>query len=282
MKILLIGGTSALALALRPILTQFAEVVTAGRVDCDLMVDLSAVHPDFSIPSDVDVVINTAAAFGGSRIEDFEQSIAVNILGTTQLCRLAAEASVEQLVQVSSIFALLDSGSSFFSPYALSKRQSDEWAELHAGRGLPLTIVRPSQFYGVGAFNRRHQPFLSTIIERVQRNEDVLIYGSNDALRNFIHIEDVAAIIAHIVQQRVLGTYSCTHPDNVRYSEVAQAAIDAFGSASTIRFLSDKPDIADNVFAPDDTLYRKIGYSPTISMAMGMQMEAHYLRAQDQ
>lgn len=275
MKILIVGGRSSLAQALKPVLCGFAEVLTAGRSDCDVQIDLSIPSHDFILPDGVDVVINTVAHFGGTNIDAIHQTETVNVLGTLKLCEACTRATVKQLVLVSSIFAQLDSSSRFFSMYALSKKHADELAQLYsASFALPLAIVRPSQFYGTGSAARKHQPFLMSMIDKAACGEDIHLYGSRDARRNFIHVEDVAQVIARVVQQRVQGTYNCQNPQDVSYSEIAAAAIQAFGSSSQIRFVKEQPDIPDNVFPFDDGLFRLIGYHPQISITQGMAKEA--------
>ena len=139
---------------------------------------------------------------------------------------------------------------------------------------FPLTVLRPGQFYGEGDGFRRHQPFLYAIMDRAQRGERIVLFGKNDALRNLIHVEDVVEIIVRVVRQRVLGQFDCASLVNVRYSEIAAAAIAAFGSASEIRFDPEKPDIPDNSFPANDSLYRLIGYFPQINLAQGLAREA--------
>ena len=114
------------------------------------------------------------------------------------------------------------------------------------------------------------------IIDKAAKDEDILIYGSNDALRNFIHVEDVAKIIALVIQRKIKGTYACMNTKNVSYSEVAAAAIEAFGSKSTVKFIKEQPDIPNNIFEPDDSLFRLIDYYPQISISHGMKKEADY------
>ena len=41
MKIVLVGGSSSLAMALTPVLKKYAEVITAGRTGCDIQIDLA-------------------------------------------------------------------------------------------------------------------------------------------------------------------------------------------------------------------------------------------------
>jgi nucleoside-diphosphate-sugar epimerase len=279
MRILIVGDTSSLAQTLKPVLSEFAEVITAGRAGCDVHLDLSDPVEKIELPKDIDVVINAAASFGGKGIDDMFKTESVNVLGVLKLCQTCTKAQIKQLVLISSIFACLDKSSRFYSIYSLSKKHSDEVAQLYSSTfGLPLTILRPSQFYGVGEAQRKHQPFLSTIIDKAANDEEILIYGTNNALRNFIHVEDVAKIIGLVIQRKIEGTYACMNIKNVSCSEVAAAAIEAFGSKSTVKFIKEEPDIPNNIFELDDSLFRLINYYPQISISLGMKKEAAYRR----
>jgi len=279
MKILIVGGTSSLGQALKPVLSEFSEVLTAGRTACDITLDLTSPIDNVTIPNDIDVVINTAASAKTNSFNDIFDTENINVLGTLALCELCKRAQVKSLVLISSIFALLVDDSPFYNIYSLSKKQSDEVAQLYSLKfGLSLTIIRPSQFYGPGEIYRKSQPFLFDIMDKAQQGEDVFIYGSNDAKRNFIHIDDVTNIIARIIIKKIEGVYSCVNIENTSYSEIAAAAIEAFDSKSELKFLADKPDIPNNTFKHDDTLFQKIGYYPQISISDGMKMEASYRR----
>jgi nucleoside-diphosphate-sugar epimerase len=279
MKILLVGGNSSLALALKPLLVEFAQVVTAGRSGCDILLDLANPIHGISFASGFDIVVNTAVHFGGSCAEDIITAEEVNVLGLLKVCRACTQAAVGRLVQVSSIFAGLDPASPFYSMYSLSKKHADEAAQLYAARfGLSLLIIRPAQLYGVGEAYRKNQPFLYSIVDKAQKNQDIVIYGSNDALRNFIHVEDVAMAIARAIRHKLVGNYDCAYPENLRYSQIASAAVAAFGSSSRVLFDPKQPNIPDNAFASDNILYQAIGYFPQISIVAGMQKEAAHRR----
>ena len=277
MKVLLVGGNSSLARCLRPVLAEFAEVVTAGRSDCDLQLDLAGkIH----IPSGFNAAVNTAAHLGGSTPAELATAEAINVLGVLRLGQACSEAGIGHMVHVSSIFATLPHSSPFHNAYALSKRHGDEALQIQAHmQGLPLTIVRPSQFYGVGEQFRRNQPFLFRLIDKAQGGQDIELWGQRDARRNFIHVQDVADMIGRVVHTRTLGVFTCSHPQDLSFSQIAQAAVDAFGSSSAIRFLLDKPDTADNIFPFDNELYRVLGHAPQITIARGMQMEAEHRRS---
>lgn len=274
MRILLVGASSTLAAALAPLLMRFAEVTTAGRRHCDVHLDLI---DDIEIEPRFDTVINTAAHFGGKDASAAVDAEQVNAVGALKLCAASAASGARHFINISSTFVDLTPSSPFFGPYSLSKRHGDEAVQLFAAhRSLSLATLRPSQIYGVGESFRRHQPFLYTMFDRAQANKDISIYGSNDARRNFIHVEDVARIVSMVAQERVEGTYQCAYPEDVRYSEVAQTAIDAFGGAGRVVFDEDRPAIADNVFPLDDSLYQRLGYVPSTSLAAGFRREAEH------
>jgi nucleoside-diphosphate-sugar epimerase len=277
MRVLIVGGTSSLAQALIPLLRERCELLTAGRKGCDIELDLCS--PDIQIPSGIDCVVNMAAAFGGKELSDALQAMDVNVLGLMKLCHASSKANAKHFVHISSIFSDLKSDSPFFGAYSLSKRHSEDVAQYCGSRlRLPVAVLKPSQIYGVGERFRKHQPFLYTIIDKAERNEDIEFFGSNDASRNFIHVQDVAKIVSTIITMKIEGVYRCANPENVTYSQIAAAAISAFESKSKVRFLKDKPDIPNNGFACDEMLFRLIDYFPRISTAQGMQMEATHRR----
>lgn len=277
MRILVVGANSSLARALIPVLRVFAEVLTAGRSGCDIEMDIGAGIDAATIPPSIDVLINAAASFASDTADHIASTEQVNALGTLRLCEICVAAGIPRILQISSIFTDLPAHSPFYSIYSLSKRHADELAQLYCTRtGLSLTIIRPSQLYGTGPAYRKHQPFFYTLIDRVAEHRDVTIYGSHDARRNFIHVEDVAHIIALAIKQGVTGNYACTQLQALRFSDIIRAAATAFSSPSTMVFLPEKADVPDNICDVDETLFRLLDYYPKISIEMGMKKEAEY------
>lgn len=271
MKILIAGGQSSLAQVLRPALASFAEVLTAGRSGCDVELDMSWPVERFRLPQGVDVIINTVAHFGGGGFEAFFAAENVNTLGGLKLCHAALKSGARNLVNISSINACLDSRSEYYGIYALSKRHADESMRLFCDKeGLPCTILRPSQLYGDMYGFRKHQPLLYSTIDRALSNEDIVIYGGRDALRNYLHADDFCRIIVAVVGGHVNGVYSCTSSANASLLEVAHAAVKAAGSRSKVVFNATMKDIPDNIFPYDDTLYREIGVYPAIGIEEGI------------
>lgn len=271
MRILLAGGHSSLARVLRPVLGSFAEVMTAGPSGCDVELDLSWPAAQFCLPQRIDVVVNMAAHFGGSDFEAILAAENINALGGLKLSHAALKAGAGHFVNISSTSAYLDSRSEYYGVYALSKRHADELIQLFCAKeNLPCTILRPSQLYGELDDFRKHQPFLYSALDKAMRNEDIVVYGNRDALRNYLHVEDFCRFISSVIGGCVEGVYSCTSPENTSLLSVASAVIKAARSGSKVVYDRAMKDIPDNIFPYDDTLYRKIGAYPAIGIEEGI------------
>ena len=171
MKVVIVGGTSSLGSALRMVLSESCEVITAGRTNCDLALDLTwPLEQRMVLPDDVDVIVHTAAHFGGKTAADIVEAENVNVLGTLKLCQAAASAKARHFILISSIFASLNEDSEHHSIYALSKRHAEDVARfVCATHSLPLTVLRPSQIYGAGPRFRAHQPFLHAMMDKAKK-----------------------------------------------------------------------------------------------------------------
>ena len=219
-----------------------------------------------------DAVIHVAADFGGKSDADWFRAESVNALGALNVCRLARQVAAGHLLIVSTISARYEPDHHHYGIYSLSKRHGDELAELHCREsGLPLTILRPTQLYDADSKCRKHQPFFYAMMDKAERGEDIDIYGSNDALRNLLFLDDLAEIVARTLQNKVLGVFTCSAPSSVRLSEVAAVARQVFGRGGNTLFLHDQPDIADipAIDAPHD-LFAAIQYAPATSLAEGI------------
>lgn len=132
MKVLIVGGSSSLAIDLITALKNSVQVVTAGRRNCDIYLNLRDISNDVSFPRDIDVVIHTAASFVGKSAEEIIDTEIINVLGTLRLCQLSIEAGVKHFVFISSMSALLTPESFYYSAYSISKKQAEEISSFFA------------------------------------------------------------------------------------------------------------------------------------------------------
>jgi nucleoside-diphosphate-sugar epimerase len=192
MKVALVGPNSSISLAIIPLFKKEDEIITLGRKNADIELDLQSIDVPIKLPENTEVIIHSAAHFGGSSLEDTCDAIKVNILGTLRLFDAAVLSNVRQFVYVSSLYSHLTYNSNLYSIYSLSKRCSEDILKLYSkGKKVKLLIIRPSQIYGNFYSMRKHQPFFYSIIDKIRKNEKVVFWGRRDPSRNFIHIDDL-------------------------------------------------------------------------------------------
>lgn len=272
--VLFVGANSAFAKRAKELLESDFKIITAGRKDCDYNVDLKN---EFNLPKNIDIVINFAASFGGKTDDEIKNAIETNVVGLFNLCKACKKANVKHLVSISSIFTKLSKDHPQYNIYAVTKKQADILAEYYCmNEHINLTILCPSQIYGYDDSFRKNQPFFYHIIDKAQKGEDIDIYGKNDALRNYICVDDLIEILKRVVLNEVYGNYDCIYPVNISYGEIAKTAFKVFGKGGKINFISDKADIPNNIFTYDDKLYKLIEYTPVITIEQGiMHIKKH-------
>ena len=276
-KITIIGGNSALAKYLIQTLSPGNKVISQGRKYCDFYCNLQDDVESIVIHDSPDVVICTAAAFNGKTDQEIVQTEDVNAIGTLKICIAAKRANVKHLILISSQSAILKENSLYYGIYSLSKRHAEELATYYCSMNhLPLTILRPSQIYDAKGEFRKHQPLIYLIADNAEIGKDITIYGSNDALRNCIYIEDLIEIINRVIERRCEGIYSCTNISDIRLSDIAKAAQCAFNAGGKILFLKDKIDIPNTISENKPDLYEKIGFFPKTDIVEGRKKIAKY------
>lgn len=222
-------------------------------------------------PRNIDTVIHIAASFGGKTYPEFKDAINTNVLGTLKVCQLSKELDIKHFILISSLSVCLPITSPYYTPYALTKKQAEEVTSLYCKNNkIDFTILRPSQIYGDNKSFAKQQPFFYHILEKAKNGEDIYIYGKNDALRNYIYVEDLNQIILQTIE-KILGVFYCGTMKDVSYSTIAKNALQEYSKNGKVKFLRDKKDIINNIFEKDNTLYEKINFYPETTIKEGIK-----------
>lgn len=132
-----------------------------------------------------DCIVHAACAYSrnGNTEHDIFNS---NLLFPFQVMQAAMEAGVKTWFNVgTSLPSMLNS-------YALSKGQLIEWGKFYAeAQKLQFINFRLEHFYGL---NAPHDQFLPWVVQKLRKNESIELTEGTQR-RDFIYIEDVAAII---------------------------------------------------------------------------------------
>lgn len=277
MKILIIGSSSTIGRAIATRFRPYGEAKLAGRRGADFQLDIADCVRQPDIDDVFDAVIHVAADFGGVSNDDLVRAELVNAVGTLSVCRLAQHVRAKHLVLLSTVSATYQPEDPYYDIYALSKRHGEEVAIFFCTeRRLPLTILRPLQVYDAAGGCRKHQKLLYAMADCAQVGHDIHIYGTHDARRNYIYLNDLAEICCRVVLGRHTGVFTCAHPQPVRLSEMANAAFETFGKGGAVKFIKDKPSLSDLPLVDDYSLYRQIQFWPTVNINDGFRRIKHH------
>lgn len=92
------------------------------------------------------------------------------------------------------------------SPYGITKLTIERYALMfHRLHNLPVTIVRPSNAYGLGQKPFTGQGFIATAMGQILRREKVRIFGETGTIRDYVHVRDVASGIVAAMESGADG-----------------------------------------------------------------------------
>jgi nucleoside-diphosphate-sugar epimerase len=267
---LVIGAGGLLGRHLCRRLRASARVVEASR---STGVDLRRAEPFAGLEGSFDVVFNCAVAYDGA----IDELVAVNALGAERAARYAQQCGAH-LVHASSISALGAVGEPYYGPYGMTKRLGDELVmHASAAAGRPATVLRFSQLYDAEGAARSSQPMLFRLIDQISETGAATLFGNHDPLRNFLHVEDAAAIMLRAAQLQLGGIWCALHPQSVRVSELAHEIAAQLGKPAELRWIADKPALADIHIPSADAelLYQRLAWSPQVSLDDGLARLLH-------
>jgi UDP-glucose 4-epimerase len=186
-------------------------------VRCDIC-DEESVKSAFR---DVDVVFHAAAVVSVQRsISNPDFVNKVNVQGTSNLLRRAAETSVGRFVFASSAavygraVALPISEEAPLqpiSPYGESKREAEKLCfEVRRDKGLAVAVLRYFDVYGPRSSAGEYSGVMRKFAERLYAKKPLVIYGSGKQVRGFVNVDDVvsANIRAATAQGGVGGVFN--------------------------------------------------------------------------
>jgi len=259
----LIGGELAKSLASK---YDIVGISRSAGFDITLGDSITTLKGNF------DTIIHCAASFLDDTIDSMLKNELVNSIGTLNVCKLAAERHCTHFIYTSSIFALNDYKNDLNNSYGISKRHGEDNVRLFCGHNkITHTILRFSQIYDDNKKAAKHQKMLYRLIDLITGNQEIVIYGGNNPLRNYIHIDDVVEVIKRVVARNLEGEYCCVHPKSETILGLIKTIGHIMKTEPIVRLDLSKENIKD-IFLPDDlSLYKIINYYPAVDLHEGIK-----------
>lgn len=288
------------------------EVVVRDRSELNLL-DQSAVH-DFFQQEQIDQVYLAAAKVGGIVANNTfpAEFIYENLVIECNIVHAAHQAGVNDLLFLGSsciypkladqpmkeTALLTGTLEPTNEPYAIAKIAGIKLCESYNRQfGRNYRSVMPTNLYGE---NDNFHPSNSHVIPALMRRfheaklndvPEVVVWGTGKPMREFLHVDDMAAASVFVAEVDQSVYESCTEPMlshinvgtgvDCTIAEMAHTMAEVVGYQGRIEFDTSKPDGAPRKLMDVSTL-KKLGWSYSIELKEGLAMTyAWFLEHQD-
>ena len=244
-----------------------------------------------AIGQGVDAIVNFAAETHVDRsILDPEAFLRTDILGTHVLLEAVREFHIPRYLQVSTdeVYGDVASGESREgdplcprSPYSASKAGGDlqvlaYWTTYRT----PVMITRGSNTYGPYQYPEKLIPlFVTNLID----DESVPVYGDGMQIRDWLHVEDHARGIMHVLEHGELGHVYNVGGGNPRTNlEITELLVNGCSRSmgTHVRHVTDRPG-HDRRYAVDTSKARALGWTPRVDFAQGLRETIAWYQANE-
>ena len=241
-----------------------------------------------AVASGVDAIVNFAAETHVDRsILDPGAFLRTDILGTHVLLEAVRKHDIARYLQVSTdeVYGHVASGRSKEtdtvaprSPYAASKAGGDLQVFAYATTyGTPVLVTRGSNTYGPYQYPEKIVPlFITNLID----DKAVPVYGDGLQIRDWLHVEDHARGILHVLEHGELMHAYNIGGDNSRTNiEVTRRLIALCERAfeTHVQHVIDRPG-HDRRYALDSAKTRRLGWQPQIEFETGIDETVRWYR----
>ncbi len=170
------------------------------------------------------------------------------------------------------------------SPYAASKAAADHFVRsYHRTYGLPVLLVHPSNNYGPFQFPEKLIPL---VILNAAEGKPLPIYGDGRQSRDWLYGEDLCRAIRDVLERGEPGdSFNVASGVERSNEELVRQICELVdrrlpnqphgSSAKLIEHVADRPG-HDNRYALDTTKICKLGWSPRVDLATGLEQTVRW------
>lgn len=175
-------------------------------------------------------------------------------------------------------------------PYAIAKIAGLKLVESANGQfGRQWLSVMPTNLYGPNDnFDPMNSHVLPALIRRFheakvrqQQGEDaeVVLWGTGKALREFLHVDDVARASLHLMEGGYTGLYNVGAGSELTVRELAELIAKVVGYEGSLKWDTTKSDGTPRKLM-DSSRVRETGWTPAIGLEEGIRSTYEWYKSQ--
>ncbi len=308
--VLVTGGAGAIGSNLvRSLLAMHARVVilddlsASTRWNMPEHARLHFIHGDITDPTALglafaerpDLVFHLAAFFANQNsMENPEEDLRVNGLGTLRVLRASGDAGVDRVVYASSGCSIYGDrperplreeliSTRLSTPYQVTKMLGELYANcFHEQADLPVVKARLFNSYGPWDPPGRYRNVIPNFIWRALHGQPLPITGSGDETRDFTFVQDIVAglLLCASVEGIEGDEFNLASGREVRIADLARSINTAVGNEAGLHHLPRRRwDTKTRLLADITRARERLGYEPTWDLDRGLEQTLGWFRS---
>ena len=166
------------------------------------------------------------------------------------------------------------------APYAIAKIAGVELVDAaNRQHGRSWVSLMPTNLYGPGDnFDLKSSHVLPAMIRKFHEAKvlaadgnitTVKLWGTGNAMREFLHVDDLAAAALHMLTSDATGLFNVGSGSDLTIRELAELVASVIGYHGPVSWDADKPDGTPRKLL-DSSRIRATGWAPTIDLRSGI------------
>ncbi len=238
----------------------------------------------------IDVVVHLiSTTVPGTSNLDPVADIRSNLINTVQLLQLMTVAGVRKIVFFSSggtVYGLphklpIDEAHpvSPICSYGVVKAAIENYLGMFSHlHGLKTLILRPSNPFGPRQWHRRGQGVIATFLDRVLRDEPIVIWGDGSICRDYLYIDDLVRLCRLAIETEAEGVFNVGSGEGRTLNDIVSAMEFVTGKRARIEYAParrfDVPEVVLDIAKARDTF----GWKPEVDFMDGLERHCRWLR----
>lgn len=228
-----------------------------------------------------DIIFHLAAKAGvRNSVENPEDYIQTNILGTHHILQAASKFSVSKVLIASSSsvygsnakvpFCETDPVENQVSPYAASKRAMEVICKTYQQvYGLPLQLFRFFTVYGPSG-----RPDMAPVLftKAIDQGLPISVFGSTETQRDYTYVDDViAGLVAAIDVKDSFEIYNLGNNEPTSLQTFISTIATLVGKEAILKITPKRVGDVDRTWADLTKSKSRLGYQPSFTLEKGLQ-----------
>lgn len=232
----------------------------------------------------IDAIFHIAGQSSGEvSFENPIYDLNTNAASTLLLLDYAKKNGIKKFVYASSMSVYGDhseelvSETSFLMPksfYAVGKMASENYMRIYSNYGIQCTALRFFNVYGFGQnLDNLKQGMASIYLAMAINNKHILVKGSKDRFRDFVHVDDVvSACINSITYDRKeqFDFFNISNKRKIKVEYIIKLILDKI-PGTTVEYADGTPGDQFGIYGDNAKARTLLKWTPTISFEEGMR-----------